>query len=555
MGRVRRHGAGPRGAEGTPRQAHRPPPHRGRSRLGHDRVHAARRRARHAQRSSQRSRRSSTSTSSTSASASSSTSSSRTRRRCRTTPTTPRSSASRERDWDRARRVPVELATELALVGAQSYEVWVKAREDSDFAAFAPWLERVLELRRRYIECFAPYDDAYDVLLEDYEPGMRTSEIREIFAVLTPELRALVAEHATDDEDEFMRGPFPIEGQEALSRELVEAIGATLGPVPARHDRAPVRDHVRARRHPAHDPLHGGRPELALHGAARGRARHLRVGRQPDARADAALRMGASTTLARVAEPALGERRRALAAVLALVLPARAGDLPGAGSATCRSRSFHRAVNRARRSFIRVDADETSYGLHVILRFELEQELISGRLAVKDLPEAWNSPLRGADRPHSAERRARRAPGRALVAGQLRLLPDLPPRHRALGPDLGEGAGGDFPTSRSRSSAESSPTSTRGSARTSTRSVGSSRRPRRSSVSSAGRSTRSRTSPTYAPSSAAARRRPRGRRPARGRARARAPRRSERRKQFRTPLEGARSPARATRRSGTRGSR
>jgi len=101
------------------------------------------------------------------------------------------------RDWDRARRVPPELAAEFARAAAESYAVWVTARENSDFEAFRPSLERIVDLRRQFIECYAPYDDAYDVLLEDYEPGMRTSEIREIFAVLTPALRDLVAEHAT----------------------------------------------------------------------------------------------------------------------------------------------------------------------------------------------------------------------------------------------------------------------------------------------------------------------------------------------------------------------
>ena len=72
----------------------------------------------------------------------------------------------------------------------------MKAREASDFAAFRPWLERVLDLRLRYVECFAPYDDPYDVLLDDYEQGMRTDEVRAIFSVLQPELTALVAEHA-----------------------------------------------------------------------------------------------------------------------------------------------------------------------------------------------------------------------------------------------------------------------------------------------------------------------------------------------------------------------
>ena len=82
------------------------------------------------------------------------------------------------RDWDRARRVPAELAGEFARAAVESYSIWVGARENSDFGAFRPSLERIVELRRRFVECYAPYDDAYDVLLEDYEPGMRTSEIR-----------------------------------------------------------------------------------------------------------------------------------------------------------------------------------------------------------------------------------------------------------------------------------------------------------------------------------------------------------------------------------------
>ena len=75
-----------------------------------------------------------------------------------------------KRDWSRLRRVPAELAIDIAKTAAESYEVWVKAREDSDFGPFRPSLERIVDLRRQYIECFAPYDDAYDVLLEDYEP-------------------------------------------------------------------------------------------------------------------------------------------------------------------------------------------------------------------------------------------------------------------------------------------------------------------------------------------------------------------------------------------------
>ena len=206
-----------------------------------------------------------------------------------------------------------------------------------------------------------------------------------------PELRALVAEHATDEEDAFMSGPFPIAAQEVLSRELVEAFGATWDQFRLDTTVHPFEVTLRARRHPPDEPLRGGRPH------SRSSPRCTRPGtastsgasaRRSSARRSCA---GVVRDAARVAEPALGERRRPLAPVLALVLPAPAGDVPRASSATCPLESFHRAVNRVRRSFIRVDADETSYGLHVILRFELEQELISGRLAVADLPDAWNT--------------------------------------------------------------------------------------------------------------------------------------------------------------------
>ncbi len=293
------------------------------------------------------------------------------------------------RDYTRASRVPTDLATRLVETAANAYEVWVKAREESDFATFRPWLERTVELRREYVECFAPYDDAYDVLLEDYEPGMRTSEIREIFAVLTPELRSLVAEHATDEEDGFMKGPFPVAGQDKLSRELAEAFGVTwdqfrldttvhpfeitfgLGDVrlTSRYDENDINSLFTA----MHETGHG----IYEWGVSKS------LERTP-------LCMGASSTLhesqSRLWENVVGRSLPFWSWFYPRVqetFPEQLGSVP--------LESFHRAVNRARRSFIRVDADETSYGLHLILRFELEQELISGRLAVADLPEAWNA--------------------------------------------------------------------------------------------------------------------------------------------------------------------
>jgi len=292
-------------------------------------------------------------------------------------------------DWDRARRVPTELAVEFAETAAESYDVWVGARQNSDFAAFRPSLERMIDLRRRYIECFAPYDNPYDVLLEDFEPGMKTSQVREIFAVLTPALRELVAASATTEDDPFMRGPFPIPVQDQLSRELCEAFGATwdqfrldttVHPFETTFGLGDVR---LTSRYSEHDLLS---LFTAMHECGHGLYEwgvSQSLERTP-------LCQGVSSTLhesqSRLWENIVG---RSLP-FWRWFYPRLQETFPGP-LGTVALEDFHRAVNRVRRTFVRVDADETSYGLHVILRFELEQELVTGRLAVKDLPEAWNS--------------------------------------------------------------------------------------------------------------------------------------------------------------------
>jgi len=294
-----------------------------------------------------------------------------------------------KRDWTKARRVPVELATDLVRTAAQSYEIWVNAREESDFASFRPWLEQIVELRRRYVECFAPYDDPYDPLLDDFESGMKTDEVRAIFGVLEPELTALVGESATDDRDDFLHGPFSIEGQAALSRELIERFGATwdqfrldttVHPFETTFGLGDIRLTTRYSENDIHSLF------TAMHECGHGL---YEWGVSP-ALERTPLCTGASAALhesqSRLWENVVGRSLpfwRWFYPRVQKAFPEKLGDVS--------LESFHGGINRVRRSLIRVDADETSYGLHLILRFELEQELVSGRLAVKDLPDAWNA--------------------------------------------------------------------------------------------------------------------------------------------------------------------
>lgn len=293
------------------------------------------------------------------------------------------------RDWEKARRVPAELEAEMAKLSSEAVEAWVAARRDDDYAAFRPWLDRQLELKHRYLDCFEPAGDPYDVLLDDYEPGMRTHEVETVFARLKEVLIPLVAETATDEREGFLGGPFPEERQHELSLHVLERMGytptefrldRTVHPFCARSSPTDVRLTTRY----ADDDLNS--LWSALHECGHGLYEH---GVSPTL-VRTPLAVGASSALhesqSRLWENLVGRSLpfwRWLYPTLRQTFP---DVLDG-----IEVERFHRAANCVRRSYIRVDADETTYGLHIVLRFELERELLSGALSTRDLPEAWNA--------------------------------------------------------------------------------------------------------------------------------------------------------------------
>src|SRR5262249_55709420 len=130
------------------------------------------------------------------------------------------------RDYDKSVRAPAELRAEMARASAEARPVWVKAKTDSNFTAFLPVLERQVDLRLRYIECFDDVEEPYDILLDDYEPETTTADVRELFDELKTRLIQLIAELRNDDvDDSFLRGDFPPEKQEALDKSVVELFG------------------------------------------------------------------------------------------------------------------------------------------------------------------------------------------------------------------------------------------------------------------------------------------------------------------------------------------
>ncbi len=300
------------------------------------------------------------------------------------------------RRWDKARRVPTELAGDLARAASLGQEAWVQARADSDFGAFAPYLERNLELARRYVDCFEGYACAYDVLLDDYEPQMRTTQVAALFAELRGELVPLirrVVELSDRVDDSCLHGRFPVELQRRLVAEVVGMMGFerqgwrmddAVHPFATGLGNADVRITTRWEEGYFASGLYGAMHECG-HGLYEagidGKLQRTPLGHGES--------LGLHESQSRMWENMVG-RGEAFCGVLA----PRIAALFGGSLANLDPDALYRAVNRVKPSLIRVEADEATYGLHVVLRFELEQELIEGRLAVADLPQAWNSRYR-----------------------------------------------------------------------------------------------------------------------------------------------------------------
>jgi carboxypeptidase Taq len=292
------------------------------------------------------------------------------------------------RDWEKARRVPAELRVELTRAAARGHQAWVEARRNDDFGLFLPYLRTNVELRRRYVECFEWSDSPYTPLLDDFEPGMTTEEARAVFAVLRPALTELVRS-APEVDARFLHGTFPVDEQRAFGERLVASLGLeegawrldpTVHPFCTSFSNRDVRLTTRYREQDLESiwsTLHEAGHGLYAHGIADSLLRTPLAG---------APSLGLNESQSRTWENLVGRSEPFWAhwyEPLQRAFPAALRSVP--------LEDFLRAVNRVEPGPIRVDADETTYSLHVILRFELEQDLLEGRVALEELPEAWNA--------------------------------------------------------------------------------------------------------------------------------------------------------------------
>ncbi len=311
-------------------------------------------------------------------------------------------------DYRRATRLPESFVQEFAVEQSRAYEAWVKARAESDFPSFQPHLSKLVDLLRRKADLLGYEESPYDALLEDYERGMSARRLREIFGGLAQVQSALVERVVTSSDQgdlAWLDQDWDEGTQWEFSLMLLRDIGYDLAagrqdrsvhPFSTSFDIADVRVTTRVnRRNPfscLFGSLHEGGHALYEQGFSPGDRR------TPLADAPS---LGIHESQSRLWENLIGRSLPFWRHYTPRLRQQFPRQLEGVSA-----ERIHRAVNHVSRSLIRVEADECTYNLHVILRFEIEVDLIEGNLKVAEVPEAWNAKVKqylGLDVPDDAQ--------------------------------------------------------------------------------------------------------------------------------------------------------
>jgi carboxypeptidase Taq len=305
------------------------------------------------------------------------------------------------REWrhsyDRSKKLPQRLVEELAGITANAQVVWVEARRDNKFSHFLPWLEKIIPLVQEQAKCYGYAEHPYDALLEDYEPGLTTAQLNELFPVLKLSLSNMTARIGAarrKPDLSILRRPCSVEGQIAFCRKLAESIGfdfekgridvsahpftTGLGPqdtrITTRFERTNFENAFFSTLHEAgHGIYDQNLPGGGLYGTPRA----------------SAVSLGIHESQSRLWENLVG---RSLA-FWKFFFPELKKNFPGVFDDVSLE-DFYFAINHSAPSFIRTESDEVTYNLHICIRFDIETALIDGSLKAADIPAAWNAAVK-----------------------------------------------------------------------------------------------------------------------------------------------------------------
>lgn len=298
-------------------------------------------------------------------------------------------------DYDKQVNVPSEFVAEFAQITAVAQQAWAEAREGSNFSIFQPHLEKIVELNHRYISFFPPNDHPYDTLLDNFEPGIKTAEVKAIFDALRPqqvELIQAIAERPQVD-DSFLHLSYDQQKQWDFGVETATAFGFDWNR--GRQDKS---THPFSQGMGIYDVRITTRFEDDLGASAFFSTAHetghalYEQGVGPSwARTplEGGASLGIHESQSRMWENIVGRSLpfwEHFYPRFQQLFPEQLGNVS--------LEKFYKGINKVERSLIRVEADEATYNLHIMLRLELEIALIEGKIAVKDLPEAWNARMK-----------------------------------------------------------------------------------------------------------------------------------------------------------------
>lgn len=298
------------------------------------------------------------------------------------------------RNYDKAIRVPAEFVAEQAIVSTKAFEAWVNARRKSDFSIFLPHLEKNVELVKKYVSFFPPADHPYDTLLDDYEPGMKTAEVKAIFDGLRPKQVKLIKAIAATKQvkDDFLHKKYNEKKLWDFGVNVITQYGYDWNR--GRQDKAPhpfetsfnVNDVRITTRFEADNPMatlfstfHESGHAMYEQGV------NPAYERTPLANGTS---LAVHESQSRMWENLVGRSLPFWEHFYPKLKKTFPSQLDGVSL-----KSFYKAINKVEPSFIRVNADEATYNLHIMLRLELEIGMVEGSIAIKDLPEIWNAKM------------------------------------------------------------------------------------------------------------------------------------------------------------------
>lgn len=309
------------------------------------------------------------------------------------------------RDLEKATKVPSEFVEEMAKLTSQAFSVWVEARKQSDFKLYQPVLEKIVGMKKKEVELVGYKDSPYDALLDDYEPGLTAKKVEELFTPLSKSLAALIGQIKGRPMPRLPEGNYPIPIQKQLNEEIARMLGYDLaagrldesahpfttgfGPrdvrITTRYDEKDFWGGIGSTIHETGHALYEqGLPEEHF-GTPVGET----------------VSLGIHESQSRLWENLVG-RSREFSTTLNTLLVKYFGE----SAIKFSPEELYLWLNRIQPGFIRVEADEVTYNLHIVLRFEIEKALMEGEIKVADLPAIWNEKMKkylGVDVPDDAQ--------------------------------------------------------------------------------------------------------------------------------------------------------